>query len=174
MARIVNRALAAVVALTILAGGLVVAVEIAAAAAGRPPVLLPHDRWYADGRTHAWSSASARWLFAGLAAAGLVLLLLQLAGRRPQALVLRDHDGGSTEVSRRSLERSLQRTTARVDGVASARAKVSPAKAHIEAASNRRLPKDLEPAVADVAAARLRATGLGGTAVAVDVKVRDR
>lgn len=172
MARIVNRIVAAAVALALIAGGAVVALEITVAALGREPVVLPHDRWYVNGRSHAWASPSSRWFFAAVALAGLALLLLQLARRRPEALALRNDRGSATEVSRRSLERSLQRAATNVDGVASAKAHVSPARAHVEAATNRRLAKDLEAAVADAAAARLRATGLADTAVAVEVKVR--
>ena len=172
MARLVNRAVAAAIALTLLLGGLVVAVEIVVAGIGSDPWVLPHDRWYREGRTSAWSSPEARWLFLGLVAAGLLLLGLQLARRRTDALPLAGSQPHPAEVSRRSLERSLARTAQRVDGVASARASVSPARARVQAATNRRLVKDLEPRVAELTAARLRALGLSDTAVAVDVKAR--
>lgn len=173
MARLVDRALAAALALALVAGGLLVAAEIVAAGVGADPIALPHDRWYRSGRQHAWSSPTARWFFLALAAAGLALLLLQLAARRPDALPLTGDQAHAAEVSRRSLERSLARTAMRVDGVASARARVSGARARIEAVTNRRLVKDLEPRVAEAAASRLRSVGLGDTAVAVEVKARD-
>lgn len=170
-ARLLHRAVAAALALALLLGGVVVAVEVVAAGLGRGPVVLPHDAWYREGVANAWRSDEATWFFLALAAAGLVLLALQVARRRPDALPL----GGASraELSRRSLERSLARCAERVDGVASARARVSPARASVEAATNRRLVKDLEPRVAEATAARLRAVGLPDTAVAVAVKARE-
>lgn len=172
MARIVSRVVAAATALALLVGGLLVAAEIVATGVGNEPLVIPHDRWYRRWRLDGWSSSSARWLFLALAAAGLGLLLLELARRRPEGLSLTGDQTHGAEVSRRSLERSLARGAQRVDGVASARARVSGPRARIEAATNRRLVKDLEPRVAEVAAAQLRSAGLGDTTVSVDVKAR--
>lgn len=171
MARLVNRAVAAAVALVLLLGGLLVAVEILVAVIGSEPWVIPHDRWYREGVDNAWSSSQARWLFLAAAAAGLALLLLQVARRRPDGLPL----GGTphrAEIGRRSLERSLARTARRVDGVASATVSVSPGRASVQASTNRRLVKDLEPRVAEATAARLRAAGMPDTAVVVEVKAR--
>lgn len=170
-ARLVHRAVAAALALTLLLGGVVVAVEIAVAAFGARPWVLPHDDWYREGVTNRWSSSGATWLFVAVAAAGVALLALQVARRRPDAVPL----GGASraELSRKSLERSLARTAQGVDGVASARAKVSPARATVEAATNRRLVTDLQPRVAEATTARLRAVGLADTAVSVAVKARE-
>lgn len=170
-ARLLHRAVAAALALALLAGGVVVAVEIAVAAFGAQPWVLPHGDWYRAGVADRWSSSEATWLFLAVAAAGVALLALQVARRRPDTVPL---GGGSrAELSRRSLERSLARTAQRVDGVATARAKVSPARATVEAATNRRLVKDLQPRVAEATTARLRAVGLADTAVAVAVKARE-
>lgn len=170
-ARLLHRAVAAALALTLLLGGVLVAVEIVVAGLGRDPVVLPHDRWYEEGVTNAWSATEATWFFLALAAAGVALLALQVARRRPDAVALGGASGA--EVSTRSLERSLARTAQRVDGVATARARVSPARATVEAATNRRLAKDLEPRVAEATTARLRTVGLPDTAVAVAVKTRE-
>ena len=48
--RVVNRVIAAVLALALLVGGLLVAVEIVVAGFDRRPWVLPHDRWYASAR----------------------------------------------------------------------------------------------------------------------------
>lgn len=171
-ARLAHRAVAAALALSLGIGGVLVAVEILAAGLGRDPVVLPHDRWYEEGVTNAWSSAEATWSFLALAAAGLALLALQVARRRPDSVPLRGHD--RAVVSRRSLERSLARTAERVDGVTGARVRVRRSRATVDAATNRRLVKDLESRVAGVTTDRLRAVGLPDTAVAVAVKAREK
>ena len=170
--RVVNRVLAAVLALGLLVGGLLVAVEIVVAGFGRRPWVLPHDRWYLSARQRSWESAPPRWIFIAMVAAGLLLLLSQLVRRRPTALPLAP---GSvpTELSRRSLEKALVRETARIDGVAAAKAKVSDDRAEVVASSNRRQTGDLEPRIAQTLDRRLHALGLARPP-AVRVKVRGR
>lgn len=170
--RIVNRALCAVLALALLVGGLIVAVEIVIAGFDRPPWVLPHDEWYRSARTRSWASAPARWIFIGLVVAGLLLLLLQLARRRPAALPLAP-GAVPADVGRRSLEKSLARAAVRVDGVAAARARVDGDRAEVVASSNRRQAGDLQPRVAQVLDRRMAALGLARLP-AVRVKVQAR
>lgn len=170
--RVVNRVLAAVLALGLLVGGLLVAVEIVVAGFDRRPWVLPHDQWYVSARQRAWESAPPRWIFIGLAAAGLLLLLSQLVRRRPTALPL-GPGAVPTEISRRSLERALVRETSGIDGVAAARAKVSEDRAEVVATSKRRQTGDLQPRIVQVLDGRLRALGLARPP-AVRVKVHGR
>ena len=157
--RIVNRVLAAVLALGLLVGGLIVAVEIVVAGFDRRPWVLPHDDWYRSARLRTWDSAPPRWIFIGLIVAGLVLLVLQLARRRPTVLTLTP-GAVPADVGRRSLEKSLVREATSVDGIAAAKAKVKKDKAQVVASSNRRQTDDLEPAVSRALDRRMAAIGL--------------
>lgn len=157
--RVANRVLAAVLGLALLVGGLVVAVEIVIAGFDRQPWVLPHDDWYRSARQRTWDSAPPRWIFIGLIAAGLALLLLQLARRRPAALPLTP-GAVPADVGRRSLERSLAREAARVDGISAAKTKIGKDKAHVVASSNRRQTDELEPAVTHAVDRRLAALGV--------------
>ena len=156
---IANRALAAVLALGLLVGGLLLAVEIVVAGFDRRPWVLPHDDWYTSARTRSWDSAPPRWIFIGLVVAGLLLLLLQLARRRPNVLPLAPGEVPA-DIGRRSLEKALVREAARVDGVSAAKAKVDGDRAQVTAASNRRQTDDLEPTVTQALDRRMGALGL--------------
>ena len=172
MVRIANRVLAAVLGLALLVGGLIVAVEIVVAGFDRRPWVLAHDDWYRSARQRTWDSAPPRWIFIGLLAAGLALLLLQLARRRPTALALTP-GAVPADVGRRSLERSLAREAARIDGIAAAKAKVKKDKAEVTASSSRRQTGELEPAVSHAVDRRLAAIGVARPP-AVRVKVHGR
>ena len=170
--RIANRVLAAVLGLGLLVGGLIVAVEIVVAGFDRQPWVLPHDDWYRSARQRTWDSAPPRWIFIGLVVAGLALLLLQLTRRRPAALALTP-GAVPADVGRRSLERSLAREAARIDGVAGAKTKIGKDKAEVVATSNRRQTGDLEPAVSQAVDRRLAAIGVARPPT-VRVKVQGR
>jgi hypothetical protein len=170
--RIANRVVAAVLALGLLVGGLLVAVEIVVAGFDRRPWVLPHDRWYVSARTRTWDSAPPRWIFIGLVVAGLILLFLQFARRRPTALDLTP-GAVPADLGRRSLERSLAREASRVDGITAARAKVGHDRADVVASSSRRQTGDLQPAVTKALDRRLGSLGLARPP-AVRVKVQGR
>ena len=170
--RVANRVLAAVLALALLVGGLIVAVEIVVAGFDRRPWALPHDDWYRSARLRTWDSAPPRWIFIGLVAAGLLLLGVQLARRRPTALALTP-GAVPADVGRRSLERSLTREATSVDGIAAAKARVGKEKAAVVASSNRRQTDDLEPVVSQALDRRMAAIGLARPP-AVRVKVQGR
>jgi len=170
--RVANRVLAAVLALALLVGGLIVAVEIVVAGFDRRPWALPHDDWYRSARLRTWDSAPPRWIFIGLVAAGLLLLGVQLARRRPTALALTP-GAVPADVGRRSLERSLTREATSVDGIAAAKARVGKEKAAVVASSNRRQTDDLEPVVSHALDRRMAAIGLARPP-AVRVKVQGR
>ena len=170
--RIANRVLAAVLALGLLMGGLIVAVEIVVAGFDRRPWVLPHDDWYRSARLRTWDSAPPRWIFIGLIAAGLVLLFIQVARRRPAALALTP-GAVPADVGRRSLERSLAREARTVDGIAAAKAKVRKEKAEVVASSNRRQTDDLAPVLSQALDRRMGAIGLARPP-AVRVKVQGR
>lgn len=170
--RVVNRIVAAVLALALLVGGLLTAVEIVVAGFDRKPWVLPHDRWYRSARARSWESAPPRWIFIGLIVAGLVLLFLQVARRRPTALDLTPA-AVPADVNRRSVERALRREASRVDGVAAAKVKVDKDKADVVATTNRRGTAELQPRVQDALDRRVASLGLARPP-AVRVKVQSR
>jgi len=170
--RVLNRILAAVLALALFVGGLLVAVEIVVAAFDRRPWVLPHDQWYRSATERSWQAAPPRWIFIGLVVAGLVLLWSQLARRRPSTLALTPA-AVPADVGRRSLERALVREASRVEGVAGARARVDGARAEVVATTNRRLTGELQPRVADAVGRRVQSLGLARPP-AMRVKVRGR
>jgi hypothetical protein len=170
--RVTNRVIAAVLALALFVGGLLVAVEIVVAGFDRRPWVLPHDRWYTSARLRSWESAPPRWIFIGLIAAGLLLLFVQVARRRPSALSLTP-GAIPADIGRRSLEKALVREATRVDGVAAAKAKVGDDKADVVASSNRRQTDDLGPKVTQALDRRLSTVGLARPP-AVRVKVQGR
>ena len=170
--RVANRVLAAILALALFVGGLLIAVEIVVAGFARRPWVVPHDDWYTSARLRSWESAPPRWIFIGLVVAGLALLISQLARRRATTLALAP---GSVpaDLGRRSLEKSLVREASRVDGVSAAKAKVKDDRADIVASSNRRQTDDLGPKVTQALDRRMGALGLARPP-AVRVKVNGR
>jgi hypothetical protein len=170
--RIANRVLAAVLGLALLVGGLLVAVEIVVAGFDRRPWVLPHDDWYNSARLRSWDDAPPRWIFIGLVVAGVLLLLVQLARRRPTALAMTP-GAVPADIGRRSLEKALGREAARLDGVAAAKAKVREDRADVVATSNRRQTGDLVTTVTQALDRRMGALGLARPP-AVRVKVHGR
>ena len=149
--RLLNRTLAVVVALTIAAGGFVVAAEIAIAGAGRGPWVLPYGDWYHSATSNRWDASGPRLCFMAVCLLGLALLALQIVREPPRSLTLRT---GRTPagLSRRSLEGALARAAGAVDGVSAARASVGRNRARLVVATNRRtgdLRAPVEAAVRD-------------------------
>jgi hypothetical protein len=159
--RILSRLIALALALGLVVGGVLIAVEIVVAEIGREPWVIPYDRWYRSARTNAWSSPSTRQLALVLVVAGLLLLLLQLARRRPRALAMETGPSvHSADLNRKGIEQSLERAVNRVDGVSSAKARISSSRTRITASSGRRLPGDLEARVKQAAEQRMAALKL--------------
>jgi len=170
--RVVNRVLAAVLALGLLVGGLLVAVEIVVAGFDRSPWVVPHDRWYSSARLRSWEAGPPRWIFIGLVATGLALLIAQVVRRRPATLALAP-GAAPADLGRRSLEKALVREASTIDGVSGARAKVSGDTVDVVASSARRQTDDLGPLITQVLDRRLSMMGLARTP-AVRVKVQGR
>jgi len=170
--RVANRVLAAMVALGLVVGGLLVAVEIVVAGFNRRPWVVPHDRWYTSARLRSWEAGPPRWIFIGLVAAGLAMLIAQMVRRRPATLALAP-GAVPADLGRRSLEKALVREASTIDGVSGARAKISRDMAEVVANSTRRQTDDLGPLVTQALDRRLSTMGLARPP-AVRVKVRGR
>lgn len=172
--RIFGRLVAAVLALVLLAGCLLVVLEILLAGLGRSPLVIPFDRWYDDALTTPWTDANLRLLFLALIVGGLVLLFLALASRRPLGFPLRKTGAPvDAQVTRKSLEQSLSRAARDVDGVSGAKVRMSSKRAAVTATTNRRVPGDLGDAVKAAVAGRLESLPLADHAdVSVNVNSR--
>ena len=165
--RLVVRLLAVVTAMALIAGGVVAAAEIGWAALGNGPWLLPYDDWYASARADRWNDAGPRSLFVLMTVGGLALIGIALARPRPRSLPLaaRQTPAG---VSRRTVERALERAVSGADGVVDAKATIRRDRARVRAAT-RRQHGDLRPRAEEAARSCLRRVGVDG---AVQVAVR--
>lgn len=118
--RTVNRVASLLLAVALLAGGLLVAVEGLLAAVGRTGPL--PGRWSAALAGARWHDPPVRAVAAGLTLLGLVVLAAQLRRWRPIRLPAAGRDGW--HLHRRSVERRLARTVRSVPSVRRARVRV--------------------------------------------------
>jgi len=133
--RVLNRAVSAVLAVVLLAGGLLVAIEILAGFLGREqPLVLQWDDWYRSATSTPWSDPDLRLAFVLMIVAGVLLLLLEAAARRPQAIPMVGHDGAAfADLDRRGLERWLGARLATVDGVSGTKIRITKKGATVDA-----------------------------------------
>ena len=174
--RVLNRVVAALVAVALAVAGVVVAVEVfVAQVLKREPWIVPYDRWYRSSQENTWSADVVLQIGLALIGIGLVLLLLQFLKRKPTSFPLETRQPGvDAYVGRRSLERSLTRAAEHVDGVSSAKAKVAGNRVRISASSNRRVAPDLESQVNEAVTSSLRRVHLvREPPVSVSVSRRD-
>lgn len=122
--RVVNRLLALLIALALLAAGVVLIIEIIAEAAGADPVVFDWRETYRWAARTSWESVTVRTVGVLLAIGGLALLVLQLVPRRPDRLPVRGDDGTDAAITRRGLAYSVSDAVNEVDGVNTARVQV--------------------------------------------------
>ena len=119
--RWLTRALAALVAVALLVGSLLVVSEIAVAAAGGGPWLVPYPEWATWMQQRGWTDRVVRAILLGLVVVGLLLLFLAVRRGKPATLPLRGRTPGvEVTASRRSVERSLVAAASRVSGITGA------------------------------------------------------
>ena len=129
-----TRALAALLALALLLGSLLVIVEVVVAAAGRGPWLVPYPEWTTWMQQRGWNDRVVRAILVGLVVVGLLLLFLAVRRGKPATLPLRGRTPGvDVKASRKSVERSLVAAASRTSGVTGADASVRRSSARIEA-----------------------------------------
>ncbi len=83
--RTINRLIAAVLALGLIAVGLLTVAEIVFAALGLAPLVVPHESWLETARGSSYGDRSVIVVAIALVALGLVLSALQLLRRSPRA-----------------------------------------------------------------------------------------
>lgn len=160
--RILTRAVSALLALALLAGGVLVALEILVAGLGREkPLVLPWDDWRRTALDTPWRDADARLAFILMIVIGALLLLLLVARRRPTTVALEHRvDGSDAELDRAGLERWLTARLEQVDGVSGARVRVRGGKAKVRAETPARETVALQESLRSTAAGHLDELGL--------------
>ena len=182
--RVTNRLLAGLLALALLAGGVLAGVEIVYGNATGEPLVVPWDQWFDGAAERAWSSREVRSLLLLVLAAGVLLVVLQVVRRGPQSVPVDTAGAGNgavdtagagdaagegdgdrraaltVEANTRSLEKAVVRALGALDGVD--RAKVSFSLAQVEAnvRTSRRELGGLEQAARQALAARLATAGV--------------
>jgi hypothetical protein len=155
--RVLNRLLALLLSLALIAAGVIALVEIVAAAGGsHDEVVVPYRDWWQSVLDAHWNT---RWVtLAALIAiaAGVALVAVQLVHRRSRELALRERRPGvNVAVERRALERSLGAAVDEVDGVGHARIRVRRRRAAIGIRADELGEPGLEQRVTTVAQKRL-------------------
>ncbi len=168
--RTTARIISALLALALVGAGVIAVVEIVLARVGRKPLVLHYPQWDHYARTNTWTSPSLRWILIGLCVAGVVLIALALAHRRPVRLKA-DSGGTGLEVTvqRSSLESALAEEAGRLDGIGKARVRVDRGVATVKASATRRDTTGMDSDLNDRLRERLAAWGLGNS---VKVKCR--
>lgn len=154
--RAINRIVAALVALVLLAASVITVVEIALAALGKSPWIVNHTTLANDLHHRVWQDGWVR--FAGASAVIVGLLLLYVAFRRgaPTDLPLQtDEPGVTLTVTRKSLESYAAGIAESETGVDSASVKARKAHVTVTASTMLRDPGDLEQRVQAAVAAHL-------------------
>jgi hypothetical protein len=132
--RIVNRLLAFVLSLAVVVAAVTLVVEVIAQRVGAGPAILDWPGLLRWAQHTTWGAAPVRVLSGGLALAGLGLLLVQLAPRRPDRLTMHsDDDATDAAVTRRGLIRAVRSAVTDLDGVADARVTVRRRRIHVRA-----------------------------------------
>jgi Ni/Fe-hydrogenase subunit HybB-like protein len=137
--RVLNRPLAFLLALALIAGCVIVIAEVIGVAVGRSPLLLHWTTWYQWAHRTTWNAGVIRVWSAVLIIIGLVILAVELKPSRVTRLPLRSGDDATdAAVTRRGLAGTLRAAATGVDGISSAAVKVRRRRARIIAASGAR------------------------------------
>lgn len=143
--RTVDRVLAVLLALVLVALGILIPVEVIRALSGVSGYLaLPYPPVADFLRDNQWSSPAILAISAAVALLGLLLLLAEVTRRRPGLFtVATDTDSVAAGLSRRSIARALAHATTDLDGISSASTTVRRRRAHVDAVTPLRDPGDL-------------------------------
>jgi hypothetical protein len=142
--RITNRLLAALFALALIAGGLILVIEVVAWRTGADPVVLDWPAVYAWARRTTWSATPVRLIGGLLLLVGLALLCAQLKPRRFGRLALVvGHSATAAAVTRRGVAHSLAAAVSRVEGVHHAHVVVKRRKIKVSARTRGGRPADV-------------------------------
>lgn len=167
----VNRLLAALLALALILGGLLAAVEIGLARIGLPHWFIPRQLWGSWLTRQTWDASLVRLILAAMAVVGLLLLLAALRRGRPRVLpVASEASGVRVDIVRRGAERAVVAAAGRASGVRSASASIGRRKATVKVKSSSRSTGEVQQQALAAVAARLGDLGLDGLRTRVKVK----
>lgn len=134
--RTLERFLSLVLALALIAGSVLLALEVGYALSGQPPLVVQWPQAHELGTDNAWDTAPVRLVAGVVLAVGLLLLLIALKPRRAPRLQMQSSQPGvDAAITRRSLRTTLLNAATRVDGISGAKAKVSKRKVTVTATS---------------------------------------
>jgi Family of unknown function (DUF6286) len=121
--RLVNRLLAALLALAIVVVGVLVVIEVIADRLNDRPAIVHWQHAYEWAHRTEWQSGSVRVTFIVAAVLGLILLLLELKPRRPSRMRI-DSDQTDAAYTRRGVAASVHAAVTDVDGISRAAVRV--------------------------------------------------
>ena len=146
-----NRLLTLLLSVALITFGVVLAVEVVGALFGSHPLLVDWRGAYRAGRSDRWDSAIVRVLASAVAVVGLLLLLAQLKPRRISRLVVSSDDPHThAAVTRAGVHSALRRAAEDVDGISTAKVKITRRSAKVVASSRARQPSLAQNLNADV------------------------
>jgi len=158
---VVNRILAALLALVLLLGGLLAACEIVLAQLGRRPWLVPHPQWSAWLGQRTLADGLVRAAMVGLVVVGVLLMLAALRRGKPHHLTLPSTiEGVQVTASRRGVERSLREAGSRISGVRAVEVRAGRRTVKVRAHTASRGEGQVQQQLTDTVAARLQQLGL--------------
>jgi Ni/Fe-hydrogenase subunit HybB-like protein len=165
--RVLNRPLAFILAVALIAGSVIVIAEVIGHATGRSPLLVHWTTWHQWAHKTQWNAEVIRVWSAVLIVIGALILAVELKPPRARRLPLRSgHDATDAAVTRHGLAGMLRTAATNVDGISSATVKVRRGRTRITAASaarSRTAAEALTEPVTQAARARLDALGLRRT-----------
>lgn len=130
--RLINRLLAALLSLALIAAGVLVAIEVLAQRLGRQPAVLDWPRLYDWANRTPWQQGSVRVTCIVLMIIGLLLLGAELKRGKPNRLAVRS-DATDAAYTRRGVATTIRSAVTDVDGINSASVSVSRRKVKVEA-----------------------------------------
>lgn len=130
--RLVNRLLAALLSLALIAAGVLVVIEVIAQRLGRKPVMVDWPRLYDWANRTPWQQGSVRVACVVLVALGLLLLAAELKRAKPSRLAVRSQVTDAA-YTRRGVAATIRSAVSDVDGINSAAVKVGRRKVKVEA-----------------------------------------
>ena len=123
--RAVNRLVATIVSIAVLAAAVIIVVEVVLAAIGHKPYLFQWHGVRDALARNTWRDLGAQVTGVVLVLVGLFLLLIGLKRGRPDVLQLADSGSGATvTTTRKSLQRALKAATLGTDGVDKAKVSI--------------------------------------------------
>ena len=134
--RAINRLVATILSIAVLAAAVIIVVEVVLAAIGHKPYLF-HWHGVRDALTrNTWRDLGVQVTGVVLILVGLFLLVIGLKRGRPDVLKLADSGSGATvTTTRKSLQRALKAATVGTDGVEKAKVSIRRRKIKIDVRS---------------------------------------